>query len=829
MTVLEKTIRLYLGHNRLDMFPLKHPNSGGDCKTPLHTQWTTRYHSPTELKRYALKGHGIGWQPGIRDLVIDIDPRNGGLEGRAKLLEQWGVEDLSILTPTVLSGRGDGGSHYYLRMPQQLKLRKTVKELYTGVDFITRGKYVILPGSIHPATGNPYTWDIFCDPAQPPLDAPDWLLEQLQYKPYTEEPPTAQTVISTEELTYLLSQLPVEEYDTNAEWEPIMMAAHHGTRGIGIEAFLDWCLGDTKYQDDTEIIRSRWRSLRSNRASSITVATLYKEVIKRGGKRTTFFDAKDDFGDEEAKEQEAKIDKSAMDELVSELNKWAPYPATPAETVKDLIRRSRTLNALDRNNIRKAMAQSLGVKVGVIDQMTKEVEADIKKELDALEGEQEQYDWSAELARYTLKHTFKNRHLINAQNQMFYRYTGTHWEPLKKNVVLSCLYKASIAHKRETGVEYKISQALPQAERVLIALTATGRDVFRFTETPPSVVNTKNFELWIDPDTGEVTPREHSPESYLTTCLGVRYDPDAECKLFDSTLASIFAKADEPEEMVRHIWEIFGYIIQPLKNIPAWFILHGSGANGKSVIMDVLTALVGPTATLPRSVHDFAGGNNAHALASFPGKLLLLDDDADTSIKLPEAWLKKFAEGKMLEANPKGTDTYNFRSIATPILCANDWPIIHALNHGMLRRANAIPFRQRFVKHERDLNRARTITGMEMPGVLNSSLEGYRRLRARGDFDRPKECERAVHEWLISGNTILRFVDQCTKPVEEGYISLEEIYHEYEIWCHDFAGVKRPANRSIFETTLTQQDYVLEEIEGQTAIRGIAIIEKEEF
>lgn len=102
-------------------------------------------------------------------VVLDIDPRSGGLDTFDKLLELCGAADLATLT--TLSGRGDGGQHRYYFAPEgklsQARLNKWAEGLgvgsqnkaggwISGIDLKTRGGYCLLPPSIHPKTGQPY-------------------------------------------------------------------------------------------------------------------------------------------------------------------------------------------------------------------------------------------------------------------------------------------------------------------------------------------------------------------------------------------------------------------------------------------------------------------------------------------------------------------------------------------------------------------------------------------------------------------------------------------------------------------------------------------------
>jgi hypothetical protein len=87
-------------------------------------------------------------------LVIDIDPYHGGSR---EALETLIAGPLPV-TASVLSGRGDGGTHLYYRAPQGGRNLTSIR-LPDGVDLRKGGRnYCIAPPSLHPATGLPYRW-----------------------------------------------------------------------------------------------------------------------------------------------------------------------------------------------------------------------------------------------------------------------------------------------------------------------------------------------------------------------------------------------------------------------------------------------------------------------------------------------------------------------------------------------------------------------------------------------------------------------------------------------------------------------------------------------
>lgn len=95
-------------------------------------------------------------------VVIDIDPHNGGsLEA---LEELAGVKMPKTLS--IRSGRGGGSVHlHYLRpFPKTTKVR-----MPDGIDVLSNGQ-VVMPPSIHPETGKPYTWGPEAPVARLPLE-----------------------------------------------------------------------------------------------------------------------------------------------------------------------------------------------------------------------------------------------------------------------------------------------------------------------------------------------------------------------------------------------------------------------------------------------------------------------------------------------------------------------------------------------------------------------------------------------------------------------------------------------------------------------------------
>jgi putative DNA primase/helicase len=391
-----------------------------------------------------------------------------------------------------------------------------------------------------------------------------------------------------------------------------------------------------------------------------------------------------------------------------------------------------------------------------------------------------------------------HKHLVNAKNQIFYMFHDTHWIPLQPNTIKKFIYGAAKRSDVKSGGLYSA------AENTLTALTAVEADVFRFESSLPSVINTKSKEVWLHRKTAEVRAIKHKPKSYLTTCLDVEYNPSKTCELFDRTLDEIF---ESNTDLIRHWWEFLGYVIQPIKNIPAWFMWHGSGANGKSLLRETMQALLGK-AYIPRPVHSLGEKNDKHAHDALVGKLLVVDDDADVNTELPASALKKLAETQTLLADPKFGTPYNFTCTATPLVLINDWPMLKDITDGMLRKSYVIPFRRTFLDHEQDLELIHKIRKTEIPGILNSAIAGLQRLRQRDGFAEPSCCISAKKEWLRVANPLYDYANDQLDPSLEGgkKIELTLAYKTYKTWCKQ-GGIRFPLRLQKFEQMLRHLKY----------------------
>lgn len=787
-------------------------------KTPLYPNWTKSEKDVKKTLELIKKSFNVGYRIGEDDLIIDIDHRNfGDVDSLGDLCKFLGVKDLADRCPTVITG--SGGFHYYMKKPKDIHIRETIEQ-FPGIEFKTVGRQVVAAGSKHP-NGKYYEWDDFSPMFGKQPKAPKKLLELLEYE--VPENQSGAGVITDDQLERLLEQLDVNDFSEHDDWFKIMCASHHGTGGTGIEIFLDWSLQDLEYADDEHLIRCRWTSL-SEKPVSITVNSLYKEVLAHGGDTAVVTaaeefedfvedDVDDDFDDVMSKPETKKSYKAGLaTDLANNL-----HTASSEDDIVKAIRVSLQAGTIEQVKALSIICHNLKWTKGQLNAVIKQIKERIIDDLGRI------------LAEKTLELKFHNKKgLVLNTNAQFWRYNGKYWEIVTKQFVGKMVTHVLDDMRKKVDVDVKENALVTESVSIMERITSVADDVLRLRERPHPVINCDNGELWIRKD-GTTKLRPHRPASYLLQLLHVEYSPGAECPLFDKSIREIFRDFEDTEDIVRHFEEYMGYVLHPDKRPAKFWLFKGPGGDGKTTLMKILSALLGDS-VIPESIEAFKGGagSDNHAYESLPGKLLIYDDDMNKNAILPDGTLKKLSEDGELTANPKGYTKFKFVKVCTVTMLSNGYPKTKDLTRGFRRRAAVIPFNRGFHEDGAITDLPEQIIKKELAGVLNRALQGLQRLRERGDFNEPHSCKLAREVWLSESNTVALFLKERITVTEDtnDTACLSELYVSYNEWCHQY-GINRVDTKQQFRTALEDMDIWYGKLAGnKSGFRGIKLLEE---
>lgn len=364
---------------------------------------------------------------------------------------------------------------------------------------------------------------------------------------------------------------------------------------------------------------------------------------------------------------------------------------------------------------------------------------------------------------------------------LYFFFDKTHWRATSTETIRKNIQKVITA--QPLVPDKTLASMVGETMQCFNDLLASDEDMLAINEAANPSVNCKNIEVHLRKD-GGIQLKPHNPVSWNFSCLGFDYNVEAACPMFDKTIREIFSKSENPEDMVRHLEEILGYVISGQRNIAMFVLMVGHGRNGKSKVLETLQRLVGGDAILSDSLASFQ--KDKFNMAALHGKLLFCDDDLKYGTKLDDGMIKKMSESKQLSVrHPYGKRKFTFNNKAFPIIASNDYPISDDVSPGMIRRACVIPFDRQFTEQEDNHELFPYIWANEMSGVLNRALQGLQRLKNRGNFLFPEDCKKANREFLVHANPLYAFLHDCCEKIEGAKLRTTDFRDYFSKWAKD--------------------------------------------
>lgn len=234
----------------------KNPSCASPGKHPVERAWQeSARHWPHPFP----ERHNVGVPCGTQCIVLDIDPRNGGVETLNALIEVHGE-----LPETWTVHTGGNGFHYYFKAPYEAFPSGNALKA-KGVELKGHGSYVIGPASLH-HSGKQYEWMDGHRPEEKPLaDCPQWVIDVCSEKKKAERSEYIDGSVDLEEFKSALDA--IEPDVSRHDW--IRVGAAIKTAGLPFEVWDEWSSRGSKYRKDE--MEEQWNSLEANRVNPETV------------------------------------------------------------------------------------------------------------------------------------------------------------------------------------------------------------------------------------------------------------------------------------------------------------------------------------------------------------------------------------------------------------------------------------------------------------------------------------------------------------------------------------------------------------------------------
>lgn len=354
------------------------------------------------------------------------------------------------------------------------------------------------------------------------------------------------------------------------------------------------------------------------------------------------------------------------------------------------------------------------------------------------------------------------RYIYCKEEQIFYKYSDGVYSSLDDLTVLCELN--DVCPRHDIGFT---GFSMPNQKKILESLKNILKRSWQDFNKDEGVINFRNCLYHID--TGKRL--DHTPEVITTTRLPYDFDEKAVCPLWQKTLAEIF---QNDQDKIQILQEFFGCCLVRDSHFQKALLLVGGSPTGKSTILNTLEDMIGSD---NYSIVRFKYLRNPQYLSSMVHKLVNIIHDVSRkdaeNLEKFEAEFKTIVSGEKIVSKQKYRKPLEFRPYCKFAMAMDKLPkafkSLSIYNNFLLITCERV-----FAPHEEN----HSLKGQllrELPGILNWSLEGLKRLRTRGHF--------LVKKFERQNSPIALWVAEHIKVEEGKELTKSEVYRKYSVWC----------------------------------------------
>ncbi len=402
----------------------------------------------------------------------------------------------------------------------------------------------------------------------------------------------------------------------------------------------------------------------------------------------------------------------------------------------------------------------------------------------------------------------KNDDITHREGMGWFRFAEGIWKSFDKSIINTAIHK-ELGPQRKASLTKSAYETIKVDAETLMA----GKD-FNFRKDWIAFKNCK-FNLKTK------KTDDNKPEDFATIMLDYQYMPSAKCPLIHKTLGEIF---NDDKDSVELFYEIAGYCLSRSTKMNMAFILFGSGANGKSILLDILKILIGRENFSNVELDKL---KDEKYIAPLYGKLANFASEISGNMKGCEDNFKKITAGEEVIGKLLYKDPFAFNPFSTLIFASNKFLRTTETTEGIKRRLGFIDFPMRFVdeptkKNERkkDINLIDKLKE-EIPGFFNRAVRALDKLEERGYFVLPQSHYKHMTEFQESSNPVQRFYKEKRYNFKTHPSMVKsEVYKEYQAWALDNGEYCVPGQTFWHKTEeLYEVEMVMNEL-GSLAIFG---------
>jgi putative DNA primase/helicase len=424
----------------------------------------------------------------------------------------------------------------------------------------------------------------------------------------------------------------------------------------------------------------------------------------------------------------------------------------------------------------------------------------VQKELDDLRLSQKHY--LILTIEQVLKLAKENDWGLCKNHDFIYSYNGAFWDQLDKESFQHFLG----ASAEKMGVAKYQARFYDFREKLFKQFLATAYLSAPKPTNEKVYINLLNGTFEVNPKNGKVNLRVFDRSDFLTYQLPFEYDPNTKAPIFEAYLNKVLPDKERQQVLAEYLGYVFVKHGSGVLKEEKALILYGSGANGKSVFFEVVSALFGN-----QNVSNYSLQNLTEERGFYRAKIgnKLVNYASEINGKLETSLFKAMVSGEPVEACLKYGQPYTMTDYAKFIFNCNELPKEVENTNAYFRRFLIVPFDVTIPEDQQDKALHNKIIESELSGVFNWVIKGLHRLLIQKRFSHCEASKKAVERYQLESDSVQMFLAEAEyKPDPVADKPLKDFHKEYRLYCEE-SGFK-VASISTFSQRLRKSGFIIE-------------------
>uniref|UniRef100_UPI0035C7D143 DNA primase family protein n=1 Tax=Palleronia sp. TaxID=1940284 RepID=UPI0035C7D143 len=280
--------------------------------------------------------------------------------------------------------------------------------------------------------------------------------------------------------------------------------------------------------------------------------------------------------------------------------------------------------------------------------------------------------------------------------------------------------------------------------------------------------------------------RPHKRRDLITKQMRAKFDSDARSPGFDKFLERVLPDREMREFLQR--W--FGLNLTSITGDQKLAFFYGQGANGKSVLTDLMAWLMGDYAATAKiesltGEKRRGGGDATPDLVPLMGARMVRASEPEQGTRLQEGVIKELTGGEPMLVRALHSDFVEVKPQFKLTISGNHKPDIRNTDDGIWRRILLIPFDVQIPEAERDPDLGKKLRA-EAPGILNWMVAGLIDY-LEGGLQVPQAVQDATKEYREDSDPVGSFLAAACEVTGDGsdFTRSSTIAAAFTFWMSD--------------------------------------------